>query len=269
MSQPLISIVVPMLDGEEFVDIFYQSVYEQTWAEWELIVVDGGSSDRGPDRIRAIAKTDSRVRFYSQAGDINRGIAAARNLGVSKARAEYLSFLDCDNTWEKTKLEEQIDALHIRRVQLVYGPEKVEVEQGLDLGELNGQQFVMTPGYHEAGSLLTGWITGEETHPQASDTLMTRRAFDTVGGFIPDFYPEEYTEEVAWACISGTLFPFYVIDKPLVIHYIHKGSCTAKAIRRGIANANAERVRMWLSGWFAGRGLSGPRAICSAPHLLR
>lgn len=89
------SVVIPLYNKGAFVKRALQSVLKQTYADFEIVVIDDGSTDDGPSKVAALA--DSRVRLYRQP---NSGVALARNAGVLRARYEYVVFLDADDTWE-------------------------------------------------------------------------------------------------------------------------------------------------------------------------
>jgi glycosyltransferase involved in cell wall biosynthesis len=89
-----VSVVVPLYNKEPYVQRALESIAAQTFADFEAIIVDDGSSDRGPEI--AAAFTDARFRLIRQA---NSGPAGARNRGIAEARGEFLAFLDADDAW--------------------------------------------------------------------------------------------------------------------------------------------------------------------------
>jgi GT2 family glycosyltransferase len=102
---PLVSVIVPVCDGEPYIGATLDAALSQTYSHLELIVVDDGSRDGTGRTIEARAARDSRVRVISQA---NRGVAAARNQALAAARGELVAPLDADDLWEPTKLERQV-----------------------------------------------------------------------------------------------------------------------------------------------------------------
>ena len=107
---PEISIVMPMYNGERYLAETVESVVGQTHFDWELVIMDDGSSDSSPALAETLAARDSRIRFVTQP---NAGPTAARNHGVTKTTptSDYLIFLDQDDVWEPSALEILADAL--------------------------------------------------------------------------------------------------------------------------------------------------------------
>ncbi len=91
---PRISVVIPMYNGEVYIGQCIRSVQNQTYGDFEIIVVDDGSTDRGAEICRSLAAADPRIRLTCQE---NGGVSRARNHGIDLACGEYLFFLDCDD----------------------------------------------------------------------------------------------------------------------------------------------------------------------------
>lgn len=99
---PLVSVIIPTYNCAHFLGQAIRSVLEQTFMDYEIIVVDDGSTD---DTSAVLGQFGDRVRHVSQA---NRGNAAARNTGIALARGQWLCFLDADDMWAPRKLERQL-----------------------------------------------------------------------------------------------------------------------------------------------------------------
>ena len=100
---PRVSVVIPLYQTEDYIGAALASVLAQTYGDFEVIVVDDGSRDRGPDIARAVP--DPRIRVITQQ---NRGLAGARNSGIRHAAGEFIALLDADDLWMPRKLEHHV-----------------------------------------------------------------------------------------------------------------------------------------------------------------
>ena len=107
-GKPLISVIVPVYNVEEYVLECLESISAQTFADFECIVVDDGSTDDSSRIVDEYAATDPRFKVIHQA---NRGLSGARNVGIDVARGEYLSFIDSDDFIHPEMLEKLLSAI--------------------------------------------------------------------------------------------------------------------------------------------------------------
>ena len=104
-QNPLVSVIINCHNGEEFLDNCIISVLNQTYKNWEIIFFDNNSSDKSSKQIKSYK--DQRIKYFKSKKTYT--LYKARNLAVSKSDAEFITFLDVDDWWVKTKLEEQIN----------------------------------------------------------------------------------------------------------------------------------------------------------------
>lgn len=102
---PLVSVIMPVYNGEKHLRQSLESVLGQTYRNIELLAVDNNSLDRSPEVVEEYARKDSRVRLLRCA---RQGPAFARNMGIREASGRFIAFLDCDDLWAVSKLEEQL-----------------------------------------------------------------------------------------------------------------------------------------------------------------
>lgn len=102
-KQPLVSIIMPAFNAEQFIDEAIQSVINQNYSNWELIVINDGSTDGTEQRIKTFK--DSRIRCFKQK---NSGVSAARNLGLKEMRGEFFCFLDADDAYTAESLNARV-----------------------------------------------------------------------------------------------------------------------------------------------------------------
>jgi glycosyltransferase involved in cell wall biosynthesis len=108
----LVSVVLIFHDEEAFLGEAIRSVQSQSHENWELLLVDDGSSDGSPDVARAAAAArPDRIRYLTHPGGVNRGMSASRNLGLFAARGTYVTFLDGDDIYLPERLRRPVDIL--------------------------------------------------------------------------------------------------------------------------------------------------------------
>lgn len=107
MSTPLISVIIPTCNRAHVIEKAVRSVLEQTFADFELLIIDDGSSDNTQQVLEALQ--DERIRYVYQE---NAGACAARNHGIALAQGEYIAFHDSDDLWYPNKLEKQLECIN-------------------------------------------------------------------------------------------------------------------------------------------------------------
>ncbi len=136
MHNPLVSIVLPVYNGERYLSQAIDSVLSQTYVPTELIVVDDGSADSSA----SIARSYKEVLFLRQH---NQGVAAARNSGITAARGDFIAFIDQDDLWTPNKLNVQVQyLLKNPAVQYVNALVKLFAEPGHDLRSRYTEDFI-------------------------------------------------------------------------------------------------------------------------------
>ena len=95
---PKISVIVPVYNVEPYLRLCVNSILNQTFTDFELLLIDDGSTDYSGEICDEYASMDSRVKVFHTT---NRGVSAARNLGINKASAEWITFVDSDDWMEK------------------------------------------------------------------------------------------------------------------------------------------------------------------------
>ena len=114
---PLISVVIPAYNAEQFLDETLESVLSQTYENWECIIVNDGSTDNTESIAQKWCEKDSRFRLTIKE---NGGLSSARNWGIKESKAEYIAFLDHDDVLTPDSLEVRINTLLKENVDLVY-----------------------------------------------------------------------------------------------------------------------------------------------------
>src|SRR5881628_3120341 len=106
---PRVSVITIFYNAAEFLGEAIESVLAQDYRDFELLLVDDGSTDAGSAVAQSYGERQSdRIRYLHHPGRENRGMSASRNLGIREARGEIIAFIDADDRWRSNKLSEQI-----------------------------------------------------------------------------------------------------------------------------------------------------------------
>jgi glycosyltransferase involved in cell wall biosynthesis len=190
---PLVSVIIVFLNAEKFLEETVGSVLDQTYPNWELLLVDDGSTDRSSDIARGyLEQYSERIQYFEHENHQNRGTAIARNLGIHHAKGEYLAFLDADDVWLPHKLEHQVAILQAQvDAGMVYGPiwhwyswsQQKEDEQRDHCEELGFlPNTLLNPP-----DLLINLIQKKYQQPIPSSMMLRRQTLDKVGYFEDSF----------------------------------------------------------------------------------
>ncbi len=217
-SNSLISIIVPCYNQAQYMDECLQSVFDQTYSNWECIIVNDGSKDDTVCVARKWVGKDPRfVCFYKENG----GVSSARNLGIEKAKGEYLQFLDSD------------DVLDCRKIELSLKLIKESPENDLKMVISNFRMFTINPEHttepfcklnaqlFNFESLLYQW--NESFSVQIQCGFFEASIFETIQ------FQENLTAQedwVVWVEIFKKGYKAFFVDMPLALYRINPTSRT-------------------------------------------
>ena len=275
----LVTVAIPTFNRADIVGRAIESALGQTYRDLEVVVVDDGSSDG----TRAVVESyGPRVRYLYQK---NAGVTAARNLAISKARGEFLAFLDSDDLWKPWRIESQVAALgrypeaglawtdmtaversgaticerYLRTMYTAHARVKIEdrmrqVDTLGSLCEFVPADLASTPV--RLGDLFSEILLGNLVH---TSTVLVRRAWvERVGSFDPTFVRagEDY-EFYVRLCSLG---PVILIDAPSTLYCVGApDQLTRPSMLLEIARNNLRTIEMWVP--HAGHHLTIPRRI--------
>ena len=230
MPDPRISVIVPLCEGERFIGAALDSVAAQTLAPAEVIVVDDGSTDAGPE----IAAARGGVHLVRQQ---RQGVAAARNAGLAVATGELVAFLDQDDVWLPSKLERQAAAL-------AGDPETAVV--------LCHMEMLLEPGTARPEWFPARWLEEPQPGYVPSVWLARRSAFTAVGGFDPSF---EIACDSDWlARVKDTRLSVTMLEDVLARWRVHgaNGSYDRETMGRELMRMMRNTVQRQKAGRDAG-----------------
>ena len=166
---PLVSVIIPTYNRAALVSEAVASVLAQTWRDFEVLVVDDGSTDATPE---ALAPYASRIRLWRR--ESRGGVSAARNTGISAARGEWLAFLDSDDLWLPEKLARQMTYLAAHPEQLWCQTEETWVRRGVRVNQPLTHQKI-------GGRIFRQSLERCMVSPSA--VILHRRLLEQHGGF--------------------------------------------------------------------------------------
>ncbi|MBP9853827.1 MAG: glycosyltransferase family 2 protein [Candidatus Omnitrophica bacterium] len=216
-KNPLISIVTPTYNRVRFLDRLIKNVFSQTNQDFELILVDDGSTDHTKELIdHHILENPGSIHYIFQQ---NQGAGAARNTGLSHSKGKYIAFLDSDDEWLPDYLEKTINVLEKGEYHwTVTGAKRIDIDkEGREIDsqiiKCNPQEFAYffkrELSLYEA--LLTGNVVGE-----TSRIVVLKQAITSVGGFRDRLKLSQDYE--LWLRLAKENYKLCIIDEPLVLY---------------------------------------------------
>jgi glycosyltransferase involved in cell wall biosynthesis len=282
-TSPIVSVIMIFLNGDRFMVEAIESICAQTHKNWELLLVDDGSTD-GSAAIgqRYVQQRPQQVRCLHHPGRENRGMSASRNLGLAHARGEYVAFLDADDVWLPDKLAEQVAIMERHpEAGMVYGrtliwyswtgkPEDKELDHTYDLGVLPDTLVQPPVLFH----LL---LENKAQTPTTCNALMRHEVVDAVGGFEESFRGL-YEDQVFFAKVHLRV-PVYVAGACWARYRQHAESCTSPPVDLVDYYVLRRPLLKWLVKYLERQGISRDSDVWRAlrkemataqhPHVYR
>lgn len=206
-QSPTVSVVIPTYNRAEMLIRAIQSVLRQTYKDYEIIVVDDGSTDSTPSVIKEYEHNE--IKYIRN--NSNKGGAFARNLGLDHSNGKYIAFLDSDDEWLPTKLEKQIG--YIENCPTTVGAVYCQV---LDKSDVLRRNISRTKKGNVYSELLRGWCP-----PTTSSFLIRSEALKTGVRF--DEALSSFQDYDLWIQLSK-YWEFDFVPEPLVIFHHHEES---------------------------------------------
>jgi glycosyltransferase involved in cell wall biosynthesis len=252
-------------DAERFIEEAIRSVFAQTYPEWELLLIDDGSTDSSGAIARIIAQdSPGRVRYLTHDGHSNRGMSASRNLGIQHAQGEFVALLDADDVWRPSKLDHQVGLLESEsNAAMVYGPTEWWYSWTGHPDDM-GRDFIHHLGVDanaliEPPTLLAHFLVDEGISPCTCSILVRKDVLDRVGGF-EDSFRDLYEDQVLCAKICLD-FPVFASSECSYRYRQHGGSALSRARREGTARAARLAFLDWLDGYLGTHGVRDPDLV--------
>ena len=239
-TTPTVTVVIPAYNAMRYLAETMETVLNQTYQDFEVLVVNDGSTDETPNWVNKLSEKEPKVRMVSQA---NQGLAGARCTGVTNARGKYVAFVDADDLWKPTKLEKQVNSLE-------NNPQAGICYTWTALADSDGKATGRVIASHAEGNV---WQQMTEMNIVCcgSTPMIRRSCFDDVGLFDRAISPSDDWD--MWWRISAK-YEFTVIKEPLILYRQHPNNSSKKCdhmlatsrvlIERNFANAPTELLHL-------------------------
>ncbi len=219
-SELLISVIIPTYNRKDFIIEAVESVLQQTYQNWEAIIIDDGSSDNTKAALTPFL-TDSRIKYFYQD---NQGQSVARNRGISKSTGAYICFLDSDNKWLPKKLELSVAAaLNNPSVDVIYGDNIIIDVEGREISRDSMKKY--------SGSITDKLL--RDNFISMNTTMTKRECFEVMGGLDEgDRLAEDYE---LWLRMS-TRYKFLYIPEYIGYYRVMEDQLSTDKDKRFAAN---------------------------------
>ena len=256
-SQPLVSVITIFLDAAPFLRESIESVRSQTYSNWELLLIDDGSSDGSTEIAQHYAALDpKRIRYLEHPGHENRGMSASRNLGIANGSGEMIAFLDADDVFLSDKLDQQVEQLVGHpEVGMIYGTTEYwfswtgrDEDRGRDRRsacDLKQGSVIQPP------LLLRLFLQSKATVPCMGSILVRREVVERVGGF-EDQFKGMFEDQVFYSKV-GLETPVLISCQCHDRYRQHPGSCFSQAKQAGSVLTARRRYLEWLMSYLKSR----------------
>lgn len=212
-KSPKVSVIIPTYNRAHLVGRAIQSVLNQTYQDFEIILVDDGSTDNTAEVIKKFQEKEKRIRYIKQAR--NKGAGAARNSGIKAARGEYIAFQDSDDEWFPEKLEKQIRVFENAPAEV--GVVYTDMQRIYRDGRI---KYWHSPIVTPENIINTKTLDYQVSNIGILSALIKKECFDRVGLFdvkFPRFIDLEFFIRLS------KYYHFYLIREPLVKYYDTEG----------------------------------------------
>lgn len=222
-DSPLVSIVVPVYNCAEWVGFTVDSVLNQTYTNWELLLVNDGSTDQTPAVLEELAIKDPRIRVIHQT---NGKQGKARNNGIRSSKGSWIAFLDADDLWPPNKLKDQL---------------KISIDQSVDLSFTDGficignQMDLRTFRFGVLDKIFEGSPAVQEFHAQnripTSSVMVKKSALDKYGVFPEELEIQNCEDYLLWTRLLNQGAKFLGISQPWLFYRVHDQSSTSQEVK--------------------------------------
>lgn len=272
MARPRVSAICIFYNAERFLAEAIESVIAQSFDDFEFVLVDDGSSDRSSEIAKNyVRRYPERLRYVDFPGHANRGMSAARNLGIRHSTGQFIAFIDSDDRWRPDKLAEQVALIDSMP------------DAGVVCGTVNywqswsgGKDRLVTTGYRPdflsqpPDTIFKQFPIGFGDAPCPSDVLLKRELVESVGGFEEQFLDRmQVYEDQAFFAKAYLVAPVFFSSAVWLDYRLHEDSCVAGVKREGLDTHLRIRFFDWLRSYVEGHAVPEKKRLLGAVEKCR
>lgn len=270
-KKPAISCIMIFLNANRhsFFEAAINSVIGQTFKDWELLLVDDGSTDSSTRMAKHYAQScNGKIRYLEHEGHCNRGMSASRNLGINNARGNYIAFLDADDLWFADQLQQQYSLLEAQpEAAMVWGRTQIwhswtaqaedQARDKLSLLGAQPDQLIRPPALVHI--LLD---SHERAIPCVCSVLVRRSIIAELGGF-EDEFRGKFEDSIFWLKVFCHQNVF-VSSNTWGLYRQHQSNSTVQASSngewlRGSLSGSRHRYLIWAENYLSQVGIKDQR----------
>jgi glycosyltransferase involved in cell wall biosynthesis len=246
---PRVSVITIFYNAADFLGEAIESVLAQSYRDFELLLVDDGSSDASSAIAQGYAERDpARVRYLHHPGRANRGMSASRNLGLRESRGELIAFIDADDRWRINKLADQV-AIFDRHPQVDACCGAVNYWRSWAGGrdELVRTGHIQSRPIKPPEASFAAYPLGKAAAPCPSDLIVRRATALALGGFEESFTgPLQMYEDQAFLAKLYLQRIVYFDSRCWLDYRRHDATCSAEVVRSGLYDEVRKHFLEWL-----------------------
>ncbi|RWO52669.1 glycosyltransferase family 2 protein [Mesorhizobium sp.] len=258
--RPLVSIITPFLNAGSFLQEAVESVLDQTYTNWELALIDDGSTDESTDVAKRYAEqSPGKIRYLEHFGHRNLGASSSRNLGREHSSGEYIAYLDADDVWLPDRLEQQLSIFEmIAEAGMVVGSTVYWHRWTGRAEDKDKDEFVLVGAPQNSlarpPALLSAlYPLGEGASPSMNSVLVRSDVVDRIGGWNDEF-KRVFTDQVFLAKVY-TSTPVYV-SSACCDYYRQRSTSSSQIVRQeGEFHKYRHQFLVWLEGHMISVGM--------------
>lgn len=237
----LVSVIMPAYNAGSYIREAIKSVIDQTYCNWELIIVDDGSTDTSAKIVNELLIEDNRIQYYYQE---NGKQGKARNFGISKSKGSYIAFLDADDLWLSEKLEIQIKEIQKKNVDLVFANSYIFNND--EIFDTSQKTNILPTDFYDKSSLK---LFLEVNRIPILTVLVKRDKVLKVDGFSEELDIQNIEDYHLWLKLLMSNCIFYSSGFIVARYRVHNSSATSgdRAVLSKIPNAFFNLLQLYPS----------------------